>query len=195
MKFIVGIGNPEKKYDKTRHNIGFRALEELVEQREIQKKEKLPRFKKFQAEIFAEKGVLFIEPETFVNRTGDSVAFFLREYEASPSDFLFLCDDVNLVFGKLRLRASGSAGGHHGLESVIEVLGEDFPRLRIGVGAAEMPKDDLTDYVLGRFSREEESSVGVILGNVASICEAWIDNGFERATSRLSQLQSMNERE
>jgi PTH1 family peptidyl-tRNA hydrolase len=104
---------------------------------------------------------------------------------------LVVCDDVNLDFGKLRLRASGSAGGHHGLESVIEVLGtEDFPRLRIGVKNENMPKD-LAGFVLERFSGPEKKELPKILENAASVCEAWINEGFDAAVNRLSRLQSI----
>ncbi len=173
MKFVVGIGNPEKKYAGTRHNVGFEALDAL------------------QAKSGKRKDVLLIKPDTYVNRTGDSVSKLCRKHAASPSDFLFVCDDVNLAFGKIRLRGSGGAGGHHGLESVIEAFGsEDFARLRIGVGSEGMPKDDLTDYVLGKFGREEKKVLTEILSKAASICEAWIEEGLKPALDRLSKLQS-----
>ena len=173
MKFIVGIGNPEKKYDGTRHNIGFHALD--VMSQKFGKRE----------------DVLLIKPDTYVNNTGDSVSKLCRKYAASSSDFLFVCDDVNLTFGKMRLRGSGGAGGHHGLESVIAAFGsEDFARLRIGVGSETMPKDDLTDYVLGKFSREEKKTLEEILERAASVCVAWTEEGLKPALDRLSKLQS-----
>ena len=172
MKFVVGIGNPEKKYDGTRHNIGFRALDAM--QKELGKRE----------------DVLYIKPDTYVNRTGDSISALCRKYGAVPSDFLLVCDDVNLIFGKLRFRASGSAGGHHGLESVIEALAsEDFARLRIGVGRADMPKD-LAGFVLERFGKEEEKELGMILDDVVSVSRYWIEQGVKAATDRLSRLKS-----
>ena len=192
MKFIVGIGNAEPKYDGTRHNVGFGALDGLIGTLELESQKRLRSSKKFQAEIFTADAALLIKPLTFVNRTGDCVSAVLREYRASAPDFLFLCDDVNLSFGKLRLRDSGSAGGHHGLESVIEAFGsEDFSRLRIGVGGEMMPKDDLTDYVLGKFDSAEKQLIGGILGKVVSICKTWMNEGFEPAMNRLSQLQSV----
>ncbi len=173
MKFVVGIGNPEKKYDGTRHNIGFEALDTL------------------RVKLGRREDVLLIKPDTYVNRTGDSVSKLCREYTASPSDFLFVCDDVNLAFGKMRLRPSGGAGGHHGLESVIEAFGsEDFARLRIGVGNAMMPKDDLSEYVLDEFDRAEKGMLKEILGRAASVCDAWIVEGLKPALDRLSKLQS-----
>ncbi len=173
MKFVVGIGNPEKKYGGTRHNIGFEALDAL------------------RAKLGRREDVLLIKPDTYVNRTGDSVSKLCRKYTTSPSDFLFVCDDVNLVFGKMRLRPSGGAGGHHGLESVIAAFGsENFARLRIGVGNETMPKDDLTDYVLGKFDRAEKGMLKEILGKAVSVCELWIEEGLKPALDRLSKLQS-----
>jgi PTH1 family peptidyl-tRNA hydrolase len=172
LKFVVGIGNPEKKYDGTRHNIGFRAID--AARKELGKRE----------------DVLLIKPDTYVNCTGDSISALRQKYGVSPSDLLLVCDDVNLVFGKLRLRASGSSGGHHGLESVIESLGsEDFARLRIGVGRPDMPKD-LTGFVLEKFSREEEKELGGIMDDVVSVCRHWVENGLKAATDRLSHLKS-----
>jgi peptidyl-tRNA hydrolase, PTH1 family len=173
LKFIVGIGNPGRKYEGTRHNVGFRALDRL-RARDL-------------------KDAVLVKPDTFVNNTGEAVAEILRKQGAVPRDLLIVCDDVNLAFGKLRLRDSGGPGGHHGLESVIAAAGtEDFPRLRIGVGSEGMPKDDLTDYVLGRFSTEEEKALEGILEKAASVCESWVKEGFGGATNVLSRLQSVN---
>src|SRR3989338_4089743 len=142
MKFIIGIGNPGKKYQGTRHNTGFRALDRL------------------EGKIGGD--AMLIRPDTFVNNTGEAVSALVKKYDPKAADILVVCDDVNLDFGKLRLRASGSAGGHHGLESVIAALGsEGFARLRIGVRNERMP-EDLTGFVLGKFSNEEEKEVGGI---------------------------------
>jgi peptidyl-tRNA hydrolase, PTH1 family len=171
MKFIVGIGNPGSKYDGTRHNIGFAVLDEL--------KGKV-----------AAKDVFLIKPKTFVNRTGDEVARIAGGHGAKPSDFLVVCDDVNLAFGKMRLRGSGSAGGHHGLESVIEALGSgDFARLRIGVGGDGMPKD-LTGYVLETFSAKERKELDKILEDAVAVCREWTEKGLKAAMDRLSRLRS-----
>ena len=135
--------------------------------------------------------MILVKPETYVNNTGEAAALFQQKHDSSPADFLFVCDDVNLSFGKLRLRDAGSSGGHHGLESAAHALGtDDFPRLRIGVGNETMPKDDLTHYVLGNFSRQEEKELGLILDKVISICEIWVEEGFEPALKRLSQLSA-----
>ena len=168
MKVIVGIGNPGKEYQGTRHNVGFEVADLLKNL----------------------KAAKVLKPRTYVNRTGDAVAGALKKFKAGDSDVLIVCDDVNLVFGKMRLRAGGSAGGHKGLQSVIEALGsEDFPRLRIGVKNEKMPKD-LAGFVLEKFSQNEQKQLGKILDKAVSICESWVSQGFEAALNQLSRLQS-----
>lgn len=165
MKFVIGIGNPGKEYEKTRHNVGFRVIDLL-------KKEEV-------------RGVHLVKPLTYVNRTGQAVSHLALKYKLDPKDILIICDDVNLPFGKLRLRASGSAGGHKGLLSVIESLDSgDFPRLRIGVGRESLPKN-LASFVLDRFSEEEEKALGSVLKQAAMVCETWAKEGFDAALTQL----------
>ena len=134
---------------------------------------------------------MLIRPDTFVNNTGEAVSALVKKYDPKAADILVVCDDVNLDFGKLRLRASGSAGGHHGLESVIASLGSgDFPRLRVGVRKPDMPRD-LAGFVLEKFSQEEEGRIGAILDGAASVCVSWAREGFEAAMNRLSQHLSV----
>ncbi len=138
--------------------------------------------------------MVLLKPKVFVNNTGDAVFALLRKYGAQPKNVLVVCDDVNLKFAKLRLREHGSAGGHHGLESIIEHLGSDeFPRLRIGVGNDSMP-EDLTSFVLGKFDKYEKKKLGNILEQAVSVCEAWINEGFESARNELSRIQSVKEK-
>lgn len=169
MKFIVGIGNPGRKYEGTRHNVGFAVVDRL------KKKLKNP-------------GAVLVKPGTFVNNTGEAVRELSEKRRAKPADILVVCDDVNLDFGKLRLRASGSAGGHHGLESVIEALGStDFARLRVGVRNESMPKD-LAGFVLEKFSADEAKRLDAIVEKAAAVGESWADGGFEAAQNCLSRL-------
>ncbi len=186
MKFVVGIGNPGKQYEATRHNVGFQVVELLASVKKAKWKAR-PEWQAWVAPY--DMATWLIKPETFVNRTGDSLAAMPQ-----ADEYLVVSDDVNLLFGRMRLRDSGSAGGHHGLESVIEHLGsEDFPRLRIGVGDQEMPKD-LTSFVLEKFSKAQEKELSNLLENAASVCEAWINEGFQSAQDRLSRLQSVKEK-
>jgi PTH1 family peptidyl-tRNA hydrolase len=187
LKFIVGIGNPEPKYDRTRHNIGFAVVDAINKKYAVRwNKEK---------DLFISKlsdDVSLIRPQLYVNNTGGAVSIIEDKFHPAKNDLLFVCDDVNLAFGKLRLRSSGSSGGHHGLQSVIEQLqSEDFPRLRIGIGNETMPKDDLTDFVLGHFTTEEKKALGGVLEKAASVCESWMNEGFGGATTCLSRLQSV----
>lgn len=173
MKAIVGIGNPGAEYRDTRHNIGFRVIDVL-------KSGKTGKTDK----------VVLKKPATFVNRTGLAVAQLIKKHKISPDAVLLVCDDVNLEFGKLRLRAKGSSGGHKGLQSVIEVLEtEEFPRLRIGVKNERIPKD-LAVFVLEKFSKEEEKQIGPIVQNAVSVCEVWAQKGFEAAMTALAKCQS-----
>ena len=185
MKYVVGIGNPEDKYRGTRHNIGFRAADDLAGEKKWQHNASL------QAEICEpQEGVWLLKPQTYVNLTGRTVSLLKERFLAQPAEVLVVCDDVNLVFGKLRLRSSGSSGGHHGLENVIQEFGSDaFSRLRIGVGSEKMPKD-LAGFVLQRFGKEEEKLLPEVMAKAVSICRAWILEGYTAAEKELSRLQS-----
>ena len=177
MKAIVGIGNPGREYKDTRHNIGFRVVDAL---------------KKFASSQATEK-VILKKPSTFVNRMGPSVAALVKKHRLSPGGVLLVCDDVNLSFGKLRLRAKGSSGGHKGLESVIDALGtEEFPRLRIGVKNEKTPKD-LAPFVLEKFTRQEQDQLPGILEKAVSVCQAWVLEGFSSALDQLSKVKSTKE--
>lgn len=188
MKFVIGIGNDRPEYAGTRHNVGFVIVDELASSA-ARKWDYKKNLKSFIAQL--DDNSMVMKSVLFVNNTGASVAAAARQNQSPPQDFLFVCDDVNLDFGKMRLRAQGSAGGHHGLESAIRDLGSDnFSRLRIGVRTENMPKD-LTGFVLGKFSRDEKEKIGSIVKNAAEVCKTWIFQGFEAAQHRLGQLQSV----
>ncbi len=188
MKIIIGIGNPERKYEGTRHNIGFEILDGLAAVLGLQAAWK--ESKKIQAVALKTDGALLVKPLTYVNRTGESMREIFREYRPALKDVLVVSDDVNLDFGKLRLRSEGSAGGHHGLESIIAALDGsiDFPRLRFGVRNDHMPRD-LNGFVLEKFSRDEKEKVGVLKDNAISVCVTWLNGDLDAAMKKLSQLQ------
>ncbi len=197
MKFIIGIGNPGNRYEKTRHNIGFQIVNKLLESptctsRAAKWTTDLD-LKAFIAQL--NDSTFLAKSQLFVNNTGGTIsAIQARNPELKPSDYLLVCDDVNLSFGKLRIRESGSAGGHHGLESVIVNRSTDeFPRLRIGVGNDSMP-NDLASFVLEEFSSEEKKELPKILEKAVLVCEAWEKKGFESARDLLSRLQSVKEK-
>lgn len=190
MKVIVGIGNPGQEYDQSRHNVGFAAVDCLHEalRDDFGKWKGQAHLKSLIAESLRGDRML-VKPQTFVNLTGQAIAALTAKHGVSPKDLLIVCDDVNLEFGKLRLRSLGSAGGHHGLESIIEVLkSEDFPRLRIGVGQSAMPRD-LAPFVLGRFDPDERKRVPGLLDQAVLVCRAWADDGYKAAVSKLSQVK------
>ncbi len=170
MYIIVGLGNPERKYDGTRHNIGFSALTVLADTYGISMDIKKHKAICGKGVIEGQK-VLLAMPQTYMNLSGESVRELVDYYKIDPEEELIVIyDDINLAPGKLRIRPKGSAGGHNGIKNIIAHLGTQiFPRIRVGVG--EKPKGwDLADYVLGRFSREEEPVIREALEKTTKAC-------------------------
>ena len=183
---IVGLGNPGRQYDRTRHNAGFRAMEALARRLGCP----LDRVK-FQGRMGqcahgGQKLVLLL-PQTFMNLSGNAVAEAVRFYRLPPGRVLVLCDDISLEPGRLRVRGSGSAGGHNGLKSIIARLGsQDFPRVKIGVGAKPHPDYDLADWVLSTFSQQEEKALAPIWDQAGEAALAVLTLGVEQAASRFN---------
>lgn len=170
MYIIVGLGNPERKYDGTRHNIGFSALTVLADTYGISMDIKKHKAVCGKGVIEGQK-VLLAMPQTYMNLSGESVRELVDYYKIDPEEELIVIyDDINLAPGKLRIRPKGSAGGHNGIKNIIAHLGTQvFPRIRVGVG--EKPKGwDLADYVLGRFSGEEEPVIREALEKTTKAC-------------------------
>ncbi len=155
---IVGLGNPGKKYERTRHNVGFCAVDHMAQSYGV----KITRSKfdalSATANIKGNK-VLFIKPQTFMNCSGTSVKKATSFYKVAPQNVIVVFDDVSLEPGKLRVRPNGSAGGHNGLKSINGHIGEDYPRVKIGVGAKPHPEYQLADWVLGTFTASEQKAV------------------------------------
>ncbi|MBR5647329.1 aminoacyl-tRNA hydrolase [Candidatus Saccharibacteria bacterium] len=165
MKLVIGLGNPGNQYNFTRHNSGFLALDFLFKKRGLNWEEK-PKF----GAVYARAGdIFFLKPQDYYNESGRAVQEFMHYYKISTSDILVVCDDFNLEFGKIRNRASGSAGGNNGLKSIISTLGtEDFSRLRIGTGNDELRKKiGDVDFVLSKFTPEEKELLPEVLSKVA----------------------------
>jgi len=179
VKIIVGLGNPGPKYQHTRHNLGFLALDALAAATGIA----LDR-EKHQG-VFGQgrhggQPLLLVKPMTFMNRSGDCVAPLTRNRLQTPADLLVLVDDVNLPLGRLRMRAGGSAGGHNGLKSLIERLGtQEFARLRMGVGD-NRKGDDLAAHVLAKFLPEERPEVEAVIDRSVQAALMWLEAGAER---------------
>lgn len=186
MYIIVGLGNPERKYAGTRHNIGFSAITALCDACGISldfKKHKALCGKGF---IEGQK-VLLAEPQTYMNLSGESVRELVDYYKIDPeTELIIIYDDINLAPGKLRIREKGSAGGHNGMKNIIAHLGtQQFRRIRIGVG--EKPKGwDLADYVLGRFAGEEEPMIREALEHVVEACKLMLAEDVSAAMNRFN---------
>ena len=155
---VAGLGNPGKKYIYTRHNAGFLAVDYISQRHGFRLKD--GKFSAIcgKADFGGAPGeALFMKPLTYMNRTGESIAAASRFYKVPPENILIIFDDISLPAGKLRIRKSGSAGGHNGVKSIIQSLGTDaFPRIKIGVGVPENEEHDLADYVLSPFSKTEQ---------------------------------------
>lgn len=169
MKLIVGLGNPGSKYEKTRHNIGFDILDIFA------RKVGASQYKeKFQGLISegTHKGEKFylLKPQTYMNLSGDSVAAMSKFYKIDPNDVIIIYDDMDLPLGNIRYRESGSAGGHNGIKSIISHIGDKFKRIKCGIGKPQS-KDVNIDFVLGRFTKEEQILVDGMISNSISCVE------------------------
>ncbi|OCR00977.1 aminoacyl-tRNA hydrolase [Oscillatoriales cyanobacterium USR001] len=187
-QLIVGLGNPEPKYNRTRHNIGFAAVDALAKAWQIS----LVENRKFQAEFGEGVGsqrhkIRLLKPLTYMNLSGQAMRAAIDWYKLPPESVLTIYDDMDLPLGKLRLRLSGSAGGHNGMKSAIAHLGTDkFPRLRIGIGKPQgvsANDKDTISHVLGKFSGEESELIDRVLKLVIEAIEVSQKEGVEKAMS------------
>lgn len=180
---IVGLGNPGKEYEHTRHNVGFRAVELAAGQL----KTKIDRLKfKALTRLVTWNGqkLLLVEPQTYMNLSGAAVSALATYYKVKPERILVIFDDISLPVGKIRVRRDGSAGGHNGIKSLIQSLGTDqFPRVKVGVGAKPHPDYDLADWVLSKFSAQEEKALAPALENAAAAAFLLMEQGVEKAAS------------
>lgn len=193
MKLVVGLGNPGARYAATRHNVGFRVVEHFAQERRIALDERRFGGRFGRGSLRQGDGsrldLCALLPETFMNRSGEVVREALRllPVEEIARDLLVVIDDVDLPFARLRLRPAGSSGGHRGLEDLIACLGrQDFPRLRFGVGRPTLPIDT-ADWVLQRFSPEEEAALGRSLATAAQAVEAVLVLGCSAAMNRFNR--------
>jgi PTH1 family peptidyl-tRNA hydrolase len=176
VKLIVGLGNPGGKFRGTRHNIGFAVVDELARRRSVEF-DSSP-VEALVAKVRAVEPVLLAKPLTFMNASGEAVGALTRYFKVDPADLMVVVDEVQLPLGKLRARARGSAGGHNGLKSLIAHLGEEFARLRVGVGRGEMRRD-MADHVLARFDADEAAEVERMTTRAADASEMFVTSGIE----------------
>jgi PTH1 family peptidyl-tRNA hydrolase len=184
---IVGLGNPGKTYEKTRHNIGWRAVQRLAERHSLAFRKKLLLRGRVAHGPVKEKNVYLLLPETYMNLSGGPVARMMKKHAIPIERVLVLVDDVAIPFGDLRMRAHSGTGGHKGLQSIEECLGSNgYPRLRIGVGE-KREAGDLASYVLAPFTPDEEKLVPEILERAATTAESWLIEGLTSAVNHLKQ--------
>ena len=188
MKLIVGLGNPGPEYAKTRHNAGFMAIDRLARRHGLAEQ---PVKHKFHAGILEgfihDKKVMLMQPTTYMNRSGLSVGEAAAFYKFPARDILILVDEIALDLGQIRLRGSGSPGGHNGLKDLERALGtRDYPRLRIGIGPRTRAPQ--VDFVLGRFSEDQLAELDPVLDKACDCTERWLTNGLEKAMSRFNAL-------
>ena len=183
---IVGLGNPGREYEKTRHNGGFRCLVIIAEQLNV-KVDKL-KYQGLYCQINYKGNKLFLlKPQTYMNLSGRSVLQLSAYFNIPPQRIIVLFDDISLEPGRLRVRANGSAGGHNGIKSIIQEVGsQEFPRVKIGVGAKPHPDYDLANWVLSTFSSLEEKALAVSLENAAKAALTIIDHSVPEAANRFN---------
>jgi PTH1 family peptidyl-tRNA hydrolase len=186
VKLIVGLGNPGRSYHGTRHNVGFAVADQLARRRETAFEH--GRANALTARVgTGDSALLFVKPLTMMNLSGEAVGGLAHFYKIDPSDIIAVADDVNLPLGRLRLRGSGSAGGHNGFRSMIAHLGSDrFPRLRVGVGRGD-PRRDLADHVLARFDPDEAEQVECAIARAADAVELFLAEGIKAAMNRFNR--------
>ena len=180
MKLVVGLGNPGREYRDTRHNVGFMVVDEIARRHRLDwamAPSQVP--DAFVVKKYGAEPLLLAKPLTFMNRSGDAVAALSRYYDIPAADLFVVVDDIDLPFGRLRARARGSAGTHNGLRSVVQRLGSDFPRLRIGVGRGDARRD-LADHVLSKFERDEQDALEEVITRAADAAEMFAVDGIAK---------------
>lgn len=190
MKLIVGLGNPGKIYTDSRHNIGFSVINNLAKSHKVSlKREKNVLSQSVKVRIDSHDAILAM-PLTFMNLSGAAVVGLLKKYKLNLDDILVVCDDLDLEFGRLKLRPSGSSGGHRGIKSVIDsIRSREFARLRIGIGRP-LQNTDPADYVLSHFNRKEKAGLKEIIERAGLCCWVWVKKGNQEAMNIFNKRSS-----
>lgn len=186
MKLIVGLGNPGRDYAGTRHNVGFEVLNVLAKRHNVRILRRMGRSLIARAKIAGQE-VTLMKPQTFMNLSGEAVAYFARREKIDPSEILVVYDDMALPLGRIRIRPGGSAGGHNGMRSIITHLHtQDFPRVRIGIGST---RHDAVNHVLSRFTRAERQAAHEAILNAADAIEMILSDGIEAAMNKYNRKE------
>lgn len=187
MKLIVGLGNPGKNYENTRHNIGFEVIDALSEKLDIPLSQ--AKFKgMFGSGIVKGEKVILLKPLTYMNLSGESIRAVMDFYQIDLENLLVIYDDLDLPTGRIRLRQKGSAGGHNGIKSTIAHAGsQEFKRIRMGISRPQngMP---IVDYVLGKFTKEEQPEMETAVRKAVEACEAWLEIPFLQVMNSFNQV-------
>lgn len=190
MKLVVGLGNPGEKYSATRHNIGFLVAEQVARRNHIRLKKKGYLGEYGVGTITTDKATILL-PQTYMNRSGSSVNAAYQYHRIEPEDLIVIYDDLDLPFGRLRVKTAGGHGGHNGLRDIISVLGcENFTRLRVGIGRPE--HNDITTYVLSRFSINEQKLLPRFLDTAAEVVETIISSGTTEAMNSFNNYNLLD---
>lgn len=193
VRVIAGLGNPGSRYDGTRHNIGFAAVDQLAASRSAAWRPER-RFCAHTATIeVAGCPVLLLKPQTFMNASAQAVSAVCRFFKWQPSDFLVVVDEFQLPLGRSKLSLRGSAGGHNGIADLIRQLGPEFPRYRIGIAPAQPVVQSMTDYVLGKFTPEETKILATCWERILSELELTVQRGPQLAMNIINQRQPQND--
>lgn len=189
MKIVVGLGNPGLKYEFTRHNIGFRIVDSLAQDIEVEFKKVKSYYSLISRGMVNNHKVMLVKPQTFMNLSGRAVSKAVSYYKIPIQDLLIVYDDLNLELGQIRIRKKGSAGGHKGIESIMQYLhSEEIPRLRIGIGSPLVNFNfDYVSYVLSNFNNEEKDKIGEVIQLSTDAIKTVIEDGFEKAMRKYNR--------
>lgn len=179
MWIIVGLGNPGRKYAHTRHNIGFMVADELS--RRIQSPFKKSELYESSGGFLGNEKIVLIKPSTFMNRSGSAVSSALHYFKSTPSRLIVIHDDLDMEVGRLKLKKGGGSGGHKGIESIIQTIGKEFLRIKIGIGKPD--QEDTEGYVLGKCSKEERELISFAVSRAADAADTVIQSGYSKAMS------------
>ena len=198
IRLIIGLGNPGERYQKSRHNVGFMAVSALSKEWRIECRKKRS-YSLIGRGFWKSQEVWLARPMTYMNASGQAVEALIKSTKVGLQDLVVICDDLALPLGSVRLRASGSSGGHKGLEGIITQLKSDqFPRLRVGIGpfpprilpSADLPLvEDASQFVLDAFSKEEIEKITALLKKIPEICQIWLEEGIQKGMSFANRSQ------
>jgi len=181
---VVGLGNPGNHYTGTRHNVGFMLVDRIAKEQGL----RWARAKIWKAEITKGDGLVLVKPLTFMNDSGTAISRIAHHHRLQPHQILVVYDDVALPLGQIRLRAKGSAGGHNGIKDTIRALNTDsFPRVKIGISPGDLNPARLSDFVLGKFTKEERSELETVLPHVRNAVTHSLEHGFEAAMNQFNK--------